>query len=370
MVDFINIGLAAGIAVTVCLSAFFSLTETALLSVNRTRLRYIADQGDDRARAALELLKRPRRLLSTILIGNNVVNILASTLMTALAINIFDKFGLAIAAGVTTFVLLLAGEVGPKSFANEHAEWASLRVARPIRFFVVVFRPLEVALSWLAKHLLHVVGGTRVKPAQFHTEEEIKVLLKIGREAGHIGSHEAKLIRAVFEFNDLELADIMRPAPEIAHLKATDPLRRVTQLVAQTGHSRFPVVDETGKKPVGLVLAKDLILMTPDQLNTLTAATIIRAMPQFSPEHHVADALDQLKSEGSQMAAIVDEKKEMVGLVTLEDLLEEIVGDITDEYEMARRRLERERAVMRSMATPKETPAAEAPPPTAASPKP
>lgn len=336
--------LTSGILVSVAISFFFSMSETALLTVNRTRLRYLADHGDKRARLAIDLLRRPRRLLATILIGNNVVNIVASVLTTALAIEFLGSYALGISAGLLTLVLLIVGEITPKTFANEHSEFVTLRVARPVLFFRTLLRPLEWILSKVAKALTRASGLGRIKPIQFHTEEEIKVLLKMGREQGHIGDHEAKLIRAVFEFNDLELADVMRPEPEVTFVRPLDPLSRVGQLVARTGHSRFPVLEPGGKRPVGLLYAKDLLLMSADQVASLTAGSVVRAMPSFPPETRLSATLEKMQQEGSQMAAVVDEAGDMIGIVTFEDLLEEIVGEITDEYELARRRLRRERA--------------------------
>jgi len=336
--------LSLGVILSVGFSAFFSLSETALLTVSRTRLRYLADQGNKRARRALDLLQRPRRLIATILIGNTVVNIVASVLMTALALEFFASWALGIATGALTIILLVFGEITPKSFASEHAEWSALHVARPIQFFVTMFRPVERSFSFVSKAILRATGASRFKAVQFHTEEEIKVLLRVGRERGHIDQREAELIRAIFEFNDLELADIMRPAPEVHTVRVEEPLSRVAHLVAQTGHSRFPVVDGDGRRPLGLVYAKDLLLMSPEHQRSLSVGAIVRVLPQFAPDTRVGAALHKMQTGGSQMAAVVNAAGEMVGIVTLEDLLEEIVGDITDEYELARRRLERDRA--------------------------
>lgn len=345
--------LLAGVAVSVLASAFFSLTETALLSVNRTRLRFLADQGSRRAATALDLLHRPRRLLATILIGNTFANILASVLTTALALRVFHSYALGIATGVLTLLLLIVGEIAPKSFASEHAAWTALLVARPIRAFAAAFRPVEVALSWVARGLLALIGSGRVKPTQFHTEEEIKVLLRVGREKGHIGPTEERLIRAVFEFNDLRLSDVMRSPSEIKSVRASTPLSRVPLLVAQTGHSRFPVLDEAGTRPLGLVTSRDFLVAAPDQLEGLTVGSVLRALPQFRPETHLTVALEQMQEEESQMAAIVDGEGTLVGLVTIEDILQEIVGDIHDEYEAARRRVARDRARLASPPPPK-----------------
>jgi putative hemolysin len=344
MVDHATLPLIAGVVVSLAFSAFFSMSETALLSVSRTRLRYLADQGNPRARLALDLLHRPRRLLATILIGNNITNIVASVLTTALALHYFGHWALGVATGALTLVLLIGGEITPKTFASEHAEWTALHVARPIRLFVHLFRPIEISLSWISRLLLRATRASRVRPAQFHTEEEIKVLLRVGRERGHIEAREAELIRAIFEFNDLELDDIVRPAPEVVTVRPDDPLARVAQLVAQTGHSRFPVVDATGRKPLGMVYSKDLLLMAPEAARTLTVNSVIRALPPFPPGTRVAAALQKMQTGGHQMAAVVDAQGNLLGIVTLEDLLEEIVGDITDEYEGARRRLQRDRA--------------------------
>lgn len=360
MVDAYTAWLLVGVVLSIFLSAFFSMSETALLTVSRTRLRYLADQGNKRAQHALELLQRPRRLLATILIGNNIVNIVASVLMTALALDFFGSYALGIATGALTILLLVGGEITPKSFANEHAEWAALHLARPVQFFIRILLPIERSFSYVSKAILRATGASRVKPVQFHTEEEIKVLLRVGRERGHIDQREAELIRAIFEFNDLELIDIMRAAPEVHTVHSEEPLVRVAQLVAKTGHSRFPVVDGDGRRPLGLVYSKDLLLMAPEHQHSLTVGAIIRVLPQFPPDTRVGSALQKMQTGGSQMAAVVNAAGEMMGIVTLEDLLEEIVGDITDEYELARRRLERDRASLAGL-RPAGAPAGETP---------
>lgn len=348
MADPYAVALGSGVLVSFFFSAFFSMSETALLTIKRTRLRFLADNGNARAQLALSLLHQPKRLLATILIGNNVANVIASVFTTALALQYWGDWGLGLATGVLTFALLLFGEVTPKTFANEHAEWVSLHAARPLRVFVAIFRPVEGGLNAMARVTLRALGGRRLKPAQFHTEEEIKVLLRMGRERGHISAREAKLIRAVFEFNDLEIVDIMQPANSVASLRADQPLAEVLQLVARTGHSRYPVLDESGTAPIGLVYAKDLLMMSHEQVKNFRVNTILRGIPRFAPNYRVTSALDRLQREGSHMAAVVEESGTFLGILTLEDLIEEIVGEIEDEYEVAQRRLQDGRAQART----------------------
>lgn len=340
-----TIPLALGVGVSVLLSAFFSMSETALLTVSRTRLRFLADQGNKRARLALSLLQRPRRLLATILIGNTIVNIVASVLTTALALHYFGgNVALAISTGVLTLVLLVGGEITPKSFANEHAEWTALRVARPVRILAWVAYPIERSFSFVSKGLLRATGASRMRPVQFHTEEEIKVLLRVGRERGHIEAREAEMIRAIFEFNDLEVADVMRAAAEVYTVSEDQPLADVVRLVGRTGKSRFPVVDPATGKPRGLVYVKDLLLLGADQTASMKVSAILRPLPLFPPDHRVGAALQRLQTAGHQMAGVVDAAGGLLGIVTIEDILEEIVGEISDEYEVAKRRLARDRA--------------------------
>lgn len=341
--DYRLVGYICGFAASLVLSGFFSMSEAALLSVNKTRIRYLAERGDTRAALVRKLMHEPKKLLATILIGNNIVNTLAAVWATAIAQRLFDSFALSIAAGITTFLLLFFGEVTPKTLANEHSEWVSLRIARPIRVFESVFWFIEVGLNWLARPFLRYFTRTHVKPSQFHTQDEIRVLLRVGKERGHIAENEAKLIKAVFEFHDLELADVMVPHAEVSAVREVDPLTRIVELVAQTGHSRFPVLDDA-RHPLGLLYAKDLLVLAPEQLRSMHVSALIRAIPQFPPDYHVGNALEKMQKEAGQMAAVIDSSGALVGIVTVEDLLEQIVGEITDEYELARRRMERERA--------------------------
>jgi putative hemolysin len=329
-------------------SGFFSMSETALMAANRNKLRQMAeDEGNKRARLVMRLLETPEQLIATILVGNNIVNIAASALATALAISIWGNVGVAIATGGMTLIVLIWGEITPKSFAAQKAEFVSLRVARPIAFFMVLFRPFSRALTGFANSMIRGLGGSRLMTTPFLAEDEIKVLLDVGQEQGSIEEHEADFIEGIFQFTDKRLSEVGRPFEEVKWVRPDDTLAAVLEVANATGHSRLPVIRASVLEVLGMVYVKDLLFITDEDLHKMSASSILRPIGRFGPRDKVAKSFQRMQKEGTHLAMILEEDGYPIGLVSLEDLLEEIVGDIVDEYEMGRRRVIRARKAIK-----------------------
>lgn len=349
MADLSVIWLSSSIVVLLFGSAFFSMSETALMAANRNKLRSIAEEESvgtprgKRAARTMRLLERPEEIIATILVGNNIVNVAASAFATALALELLGSSGLAVATGLMTLVVLVSGEVTPKSFAAQKAEWVSLRVSAPIAFFSVVFKPISRTLTAFANSLIRGMGGSRLMSTPFLAEDEIKVLLDVGQEEGSIEEHEADFIENVFEFTDQDVREVARPFSEVNWVRPDDDLTVVVEVANKSGHSRLPVIRESTLEVLGMVYVKDLLFISDTELKEMTASSILRPIGRFAPATKVAHVFKDMQRTGNHLGMVVEEDGHPTGLVSMEDLLEEIVGEIEDEYEMARRRVVRAR---------------------------
>lgn len=316
------------------LSAFFSGSETALFAANRLRLRYRRDEGDARARTALGLLDNPARLLSTLLIGNNIVNTATAVVATAVLVRLLGpERGPVYAFVVVTIVVLLLAEITPKTLAAHHADRFVLLAARPVAWLATLLSPVNRVLSFLTNVLARPLGGRVRADAPMVTEEEIQSLVRMGEEQGVLEEDESEMIHSIIELGDTVVREVMVPRVDMVCVEADDPIEAVLDVVRAHGHSRIPVYHDTIDQIVGLVHVKDL-------LSGFRDGRLQGAVRDFTrPAHFVPDSkrLDDLfremRREQVHMAIAVDEYGGTAGLVTIEDLLEEIVGPIRDEYD-------------------------------------
>ncbi|ADL12162.1 hemolysin family protein [Acetohalobium arabaticum] len=314
------------------LSGFFSGSETALMSVNRVKIRHLAQEDDSKAKIVDKLLGQPNKLLTTILVGNNLVNVAASSIATALAIEIFGTKGVGIAtAGVTLFILVF-GEITPKSFATQNAELASKWVAGYIRIFSYLFFPFIKVLTFVTNFIIKALGGQPQKNEPFVTEEEIKKFVTVGEKEGVIESDEKEMINSIFDFDDTLVKEIMIPRIDMVCVDIETSIDDLVELIIDLGYSRIPVYNDTVDNIVGILYAKDLLTF----LNTEEPTELRKIMrpAYYVPETKEVDTLlTELRKERIHMAIVLDEYGGTAGLITIEDLLEEIVGDIQDEYD-------------------------------------
>jgi len=314
------------------LSAAFSGVETALFSLDRLKLRELEQSGERRSTTVLSLLKKPYSTLITILIGNLLVNTAATALTTSITIRLFGNAGLGLAIGLMTLVLLIAGEITPKTYAYNHATPFALRMALPLRYFAQVLEPAiyflrfftQSILKWLAHH--YPVVQTSI------TEAEMQTLFKISEREGLLDPHERDWIDNIFRLSDIEAKDFMRTAADSFMLDGTLPRAEIEVALRQQRHSRVPVYRDDRKNIIGVLIVKDFLLKPDESL-----ADALRPPLLISPRYRADLLLKKFRRE-RQHLAVVRHRGEIIGLVTLEDLLEEIFGEIYDERDSGPRK--------------------------------
>lgn len=318
-------------AILVLLSAFFSSAETALSSVNRVRMIRMSEDGDKGAKRVLGLVDRFDDTLSTILVGNNIVNIGAATVSTAIATSIFSGgTGLLISTFATTVIILIFGEILPKSLAKEFAEKYSLLISGILLFLVKLLKPVTMIFTGLKKLVLRLIGMNDKEPSV--TEEELKVLVDMGEEEGVLGETEAELVHSAFAFNDITVDDVLTPRIDILAVDIDDTLEEIQATIFSGGHSRLPVYKDSIDNVIGVLSERDFLRsMVRDEVTDVRS--LIRPLTYVSPQTKLIELLPILQQKQSHMAIVLDEFGGTAGLITLEDMLEELVGDIWDEHD-------------------------------------
>ncbi|MCK4636287.1 MAG: HlyC/CorC family transporter [Methanomicrobia archaeon] len=313
------------------LSALFSSAETAFTHIDLLKVKYLVSTGNKRAKTLEKLKNDPERTLTTILIGNNLVNISASSIATSLAIDFFGSKGIGVAVGVMTFLILVFGEITPKSYAIRKAESLALFVAPLFDFLSKIFYPINIAFNGISNLFL----GKNVKNTPTFTEDEIKTLIDVGEEEGMIAEDEKEMITSIFEFGDTRIKEVMIPRVDMICAEAEETLKEVLNKAIKAGCSRLPVYKDTVDNIVGILYVKDLLKYLKDG-NFNVSADKIKREAYFIPETKRADdLLREMQKKRVHMAIVISEYGGVMGLVTLEDLLEEIVGEIFDEYDVA-----------------------------------
>ena len=316
------------ILILICFSAFFSSAETALSTVNRVKLKALADEGDKRATTALNVLERYGKMLSAILIGNNIVNLYASSLATTLAMQINLSVG--IATGILTIVILLMGEIVPKNVAMVHSEKLALFYAGLIAGLMKVMTPVIFVVDKLSvalMKLLHIDTSKRT----IMTENELRNYVEVSHEDGVIESEEREMIYNVFDFSDAVAKDVMIPRIDMASISEDATYDEVMELFRECMYTRIPVYREDKDNVIGLINIKDFILVTDRE--HFKIENMMR-QPYYTYEFKkTADLLLEMRENSINVAFVLNEYGATVGMITLEDLLEEIVGEIRDEYD-------------------------------------
>ncbi|MFZ5946045.1 MAG: hemolysin family protein [Bacillota bacterium] len=315
------------------LSAFFSSIETAMFSLNKVRIMNTAEGGNKAAKLIMEMLEEPNRLIATILIGNNIVNIGASALATSLAIELFGSKGVGIATGVMTFLVLVFGEVTPKTFAAQNAEKWAMSTIKIIKFLSFVFLPIIKVMGVITNFLIKITGSTEDKDP-FITEDELKLLVNVGQEEGLIAESEREMINSIFEFDDTLVREIMTPRIDIIAIDAEQSFSQVVITAIDAGHSRIPVFEETIDNIIGIIYAKDLLKTINKDFTNIEIRKLMRPAYYIPESKKVRDLLAELRQAKVHMAIVLDEYGGTAGLVTIEDVIEEIIGDIQDEFDI------------------------------------
>ena len=317
--------------ILICLSAFFSSAETSMTTVNKIRIQSLAEQGDKRAKILLTVIEDSGKLLSTILIGNNIVNISASSLATALTMRLFGNAAVSISTGIITLLVLIFGEITPKTMASLYAEKMALSYARIIHFLMFLLTPVIFLVNKLAKGVLTLLRIDDSVKGNTITEHELRTLVNVGHEEGVIEKEERQMIYNVFDFGDSQAQDVMVPRIDVSFADVNSSYEDLIGLFREEKHTRFPVYEETTDNIIGIVNVKDLLLT--DQKD-FTLRKILRDA-YFTYEYKkTSELLMEMKENSVSFAVVLDEYGATSGIITLEDLVEEIVGDIHDEYDV------------------------------------
>lgn len=316
------------LVILILLSAYFSATETAFSSLNKIKLKNLATDGSKRAKLTLELCEKYDKLLSTILIGNNIVNILSTSIATAMFVLLFPKNGVALSTVVMTVIVLVFGEVGPKSIAKEMPEKFAIFSAPYINLICKVFTPVTILFVGLKKLLAKMFG---VKGDNTITDDELLTMVKEAQADGGIDEDEGDLIKSAIEFYDLDVDDILIPRVDIVAVEADMTAEEINNLFDKTRFSRLPVYKETIDTITGIINHKDFVYGVMNGSKTIEQ--IIKPVAFVSENMKISDLLTHLQKKKSHLAVVVDEYGGTVGIVTLEDVIEELVGEIWDEHD-------------------------------------
>lgn len=319
------------LVVLLILSAFFSSAETALTTTNRIRMMTLADEGNKRAARVLKITDDSGKMLSAILIGNNIVNLTASSIATSLAIRLFGNVGAGIATGILTVLILIFGEISPKTLATIHAEKLAMAYSGIIQLLMTVLTPVIIIINKLSIVFLQLLRVNPEKSKNIITEAELKTIVDVSHESGVIETGEREMIHNVFDFSDATAKEIMTPRIDMTFVSCNSTYRDILEIYRENHYTRIPVYEETTDNVIGILNMKDLLLY--EDIGHFSIKKIMRE-PFFTYEQkNTAELFVEMQSKSINLAIVLDEYGLTAGMVTMEDLLEEIVGDIRDEYD-------------------------------------
>jgi len=314
------------------LSAFFSASETSFVALQRIRMEHMLENKVKGARRVARMIERPEKLLSTILLGNNFLNVAAAALGTMLAVSVWGERGVLIATIGGTILILIFAETTPKTIATQHAEKLSLLFARPIEWISWLLTPFVIALSWISSGFAKMVGGKPI-PRSLASPEEIRTMISVGHKEGTVEEAEAEMLHKVFEFGDRPVREVMIPRPEVVSIEQGSKINDFLTLYAESPLSRFPVYQENMDNVVGILSVKD-VLMAHARGSITDESTIDNLVrpAYFAPESkYINELFAEMRDKNYRMCVVVDEWGGTAGVVSLSRLVEEIVGPVGDE---------------------------------------
>lgn len=312
-------------------SFFFSASETAVIGLSKIRLRHMLAQGIKRAQSIHRLITKLDKLIAAILIGNNIVNIAISAIVTGIFVQIFGyKWGVIISTFATTFCVLVFCEITPKILATKHTEKIVLFIAPLMEFFIKFFHPVIAFFIGISNFILKLIGVGTTKRSPLITEEELRTMIEIGKEEGVLSDEERKMLHRIFEFGDTRVSDVMVPKEKIIAVNVNTTSEELLNIFVEEGHARLPVYNGTIENIVGIIYARDLLYILRDK-GLFLLQDLIHNAYYVPAKMRVNELLREFQVHKIQIAIVVDEQKKTLGLVTLEDLTEEIVGEIEEE---------------------------------------
>lgn len=313
------------------LSAFFSSAETAFTTVSRIRMRTLAENGSKQAKRVLNITDNMHKMLSAILIGNNVVNISASSIATTLAIKLFGNMGAGIATGILTILILIFGEISPKTFATIYADRIALTYSAVIYGLMYILTPVIFIINQLSIGFLRLLRVDPNAQKAAMTEEEFKTIVDVGHETGVLENSEHEMINNMFDFGDSQAKEIMIPRIDMTFVKSDSTYDELIEIFCEDKFTRFPVYEDTTDNVIGIINMKDLLLCKDKQ--NFHIHDLIRK-PFFTYEQkNISELFLEMQKKSINLAIVLDEYGVTAGMITLEDLLEEIVGEIRDEFD-------------------------------------
>ncbi|MBL7129158.1 MAG: HlyC/CorC family transporter [Ignavibacteria bacterium] len=312
--------------VLIYLSGYFSGTETALTNISAARIADMSRKKEKNTWFIIKLKRNMDRTLVTILIGNNIVNIILSAVTALIANELFHTIGVSIAIGIITFLIIVFGEIGPKSHAIIYSKEICQRNSKFIYFLMRVLKPLIIVFLTITQWLLKLKGDVKTETHLLASDESIKNLAALSESEGIIKSIEREIIYKVFRFGDSKIEDVMVSMSEVFYLSKNYTTKEASKIITERGFTRIPILDKN-KKVSGLLYSKDLLIEKGDYIMSLVKPVFI-----VSVKSDVTDTFNKMKRKRIHMAIVEDSFGKHIGIVTLEDILEQIVGDIHDEY--------------------------------------
>ncbi len=313
-------------------SAFFSASETALMSISKIRIRHMLEEGIPGSELILKMTDKPGKMLSTILVANNAINIGASALATSLALDFFGSGGVAIATGIMTLVVIIFAEITPKSLAAKKAEKLALKIIKPISYIVNLLNPVVIVFTYITNAIIKLMGIKTDREQPFITEEELKTIVTVSHEEGVLEVEEKQMIYNVFEFGDLHISDVMIQRTDITAFHVNTSLSVILETLKEEQFSRYPVYEENIDNIIGILYVKDMLFI--EGLDENFDISKYMRKPYFTFEFKkISTLFKEMKKNRTHIAIVLDEYGGTAGIVTIEDLIEEIVGEIQDEYD-------------------------------------
>ena len=333
-VEGIKLGL---LIVLLMLSGLFSSAETALSSMNVIKIRQLHNQGIKQAHVLERIMGKSEKILATILIGNNIVNIAATAIATELIYKFISGNNVTVIVTIVmTVTILVFGEITPKTYSANYPEKVAIKLGRPIEILSYGLFPVLKVLNVLTGFIIRLLGGDTNSRKALVSEEEIKTLVDVGEEVGILERKEREMINGIFEIGDIEASEVMVPRIDMIYLEEDATLQEALNVVIDFGYSRIPVIKDTIDNVIGILYAKDLLLYTKNEIQSQSSFDIKKLMrlAYYVPESKkVSELLKEMQKEKVHIAIILDEYGGTLGLATIEDILEEIVGEIFDEYD-------------------------------------
>lgn len=320
--------------ILIILSAIFSASETALMSIHNIRIKSLIKKNKPGSKILYKLKQNPHKLIITILIGNNIVNIFATAIATVFFIQIFGVAGMALSAIVMTVVILTFGEIMPKLLAVQHYESISLIVATPIYYLSILFFPIIWAFTQLS-NLINKIFKTKKKKSI--SEEELKIILTMGKEEGIISKEVARIMHKVLDFEDTKVTKIMTPVEKMQLIDGNLKIEESIDFIVKKSHSRYPVYIDEEDNIIGIIDVDDVLKAIKDKKTNSYVKDIVRPIEFVLPDKEIGDLLYEFEDRSVLMAIVVNTKGDVLGLLTIEDILEEIVGDIFDKSNRKKR---------------------------------